>query len=31
MKGVPAAGEVLKQFLETGIVNATCTGKCDPG
>jgi hypothetical protein len=31
MKGVPAAGEVLKQFLETGVVNATCSGKCDPG
>jgi hypothetical protein len=31
MKGVPAAGTVLKQFLETGVVNATCDGKCDPG
>jgi hypothetical protein len=31
MKGVPAAGDVLLQFLQTGVVNAACNGKCDPG
>jgi hypothetical protein len=31
MKGVPAAGAVLTQFLQTGVINATCNGKCDPG
>lgn len=31
MKGVPAAGAALRGFLETGVIQATCDGKCDPG
>lgn len=31
MKGVPAAGQVLQHFLETGTINQYCTGACDPG
>jgi hypothetical protein len=30
MKGVPAAGQVLKDFLETGVVNQYCTDTCNP-
>ncbi len=31
IKGVPAAGQTLKEFLETGVVRAYCDGPCDPG
>jgi hypothetical protein len=31
MKGVPAAGQVLQHFLETGVVNQYCTDTCNPG
>jgi len=31
IKGVPAAGQVLKEFLETGTVKALCDGPCNPG
>jgi hypothetical protein len=31
MKEVPAAGQVLQHFLETGTVNQYCDGVCDPG
>jgi hypothetical protein len=30
MKGVPAASQVLKDFLETGVVNQYCTDTCNP-
>lgn len=31
IKDVPAAGQALRTFLETGVVEATCDGPCDPG
>jgi hypothetical protein len=31
MKGVPAAGQALQHFIETGVVNQYCDGVCDPG
>ncbi|HEY6558159.1 MAG TPA: hypothetical protein VI072_12830 [Polyangiaceae bacterium] len=31
IKGVPAAGQTLKEFLETGVVRAYCDGPCNPG
>jgi hypothetical protein len=30
MKGIPAAGQVLQNFLETGVVNQYCTDTCNP-
>jgi hypothetical protein len=30
MKGVPPAGQVHKDFLETGVVNQYCTDTCNP-
>jgi hypothetical protein len=30
LRRVPVAAETLREFLETGVVNALCSGVCDP-